>query len=84
MQREKPYSQTHKDLNKIAREEQKGKNNSMEIRSLNISDYDQIVVLWRLAELPYKPEGRDSKEAMQSQMKAYPDFFLGASRTTSS
>jgi ribosomal protein S18 acetylase RimI-like enzyme len=50
----------------------------MEIRSLTISDYDQIVALWQKAGLSYKPEGRDRKDTIRSQMAVNPDFFLGA------
>ena len=49
----------------------------MEIRRLTINDYEEIVDLWSRAELPFKPKGRDSREAMTVQMKANPDFFLG-------
>jgi ribosomal protein S18 acetylase RimI-like enzyme len=50
----------------------------MEIRRLVIADYDEIVKLWSIANLPYRPKGRDSIEAMVAEMKADPDFFLGA------
>ena len=50
----------------------------MKIRSLTMLDYDQIVALWKRSELPFKPSGRDRKEAVQAQMVANPDFFLGA------
>jgi len=50
----------------------------MEIRSLTISDYDQIVALWQKAGLSYRPEGRDRKDAVQAQMAVNPDFFIGA------
>jgi len=50
----------------------------MRICSLTISDYYQIVTLWQNAGLSYKPEGRDRKDAIQSQMAANPDFFIGA------
>jgi N-acetylglutamate synthase-like GNAT family acetyltransferase len=50
----------------------------MEIRRLTINDYKEMVDLWSKAELPFKPKGRDSREAMTVQMKANPDFFLGA------
>lgn len=50
----------------------------MEIRRLTIKDYEEIVKLWSKARLPFKPEGRDSKEAIAEQMKINPDFFLGA------
>jgi ribosomal protein S18 acetylase RimI-like enzyme len=50
----------------------------MEIRHLTITDYENIINLWSRAKLPFKPNGRDSKEAIRAQMKTNPDFFLGA------
>jgi ribosomal protein S18 acetylase RimI-like enzyme len=50
----------------------------MEIRKLTISNYEDIVKLWTRANLPYKQKGRDRKEAIAIEMKANPDFFLGA------
>ncbi|MGB9675715.1 MAG: GNAT family N-acetyltransferase [Candidatus Bathyarchaeales archaeon] len=50
----------------------------MEIRRLTIKDYEEIIKLWSKANLPYKPKGRDSKEAIAAQMRANPNFFLGA------
>lgn len=50
----------------------------MEIRRLTIADYDEIVKLWSTADLPFKPKGRDSREAIEAEMRANPDFFLGA------
>ena len=50
----------------------------MEIRKLTINDYEEIIKLWSNARLPYKPKGRDGKEAIVAQMKANPEFFLGA------
>lgn len=50
----------------------------MEIRKLTINDYEEIIKLWSRAKLPYKPKGRDSKEAIAAQMETNPNFFLGA------
>jgi len=50
----------------------------MEIRRLTAVDYYEIVKFWSIAQLPYKPRGRDSEQAMALEMKANPDFFLGA------
>lgn len=50
----------------------------MQVRKLTVKDYDNIIQLWRKASLPYKPEGRDNKSAMEFQMKKNPSFFLGA------
>lgn len=49
----------------------------MEIKQLTINDYEEIVKLWSRAGLPFKPKGRDSKEAIQKQMRENPEFFLG-------
>ncbi|MGD8505229.1 MAG: GNAT family N-acetyltransferase [Candidatus Bathyarchaeota archaeon] len=49
-----------------------------EIRTLTIEDYEAIVELWKHAGLPFKPRGRDSKHMIERQMKAFPDFFIGA------
>ncbi|MGQ9506490.1 MAG: GNAT family N-acetyltransferase [Candidatus Bathycorpusculaceae bacterium] len=50
----------------------------MEFRNLTINDYEDMIKLWTKAKLPFKPNGRDNKEAIAAQMKANPDFFLGA------
>jgi ribosomal protein S18 acetylase RimI-like enzyme len=50
----------------------------MEIRKLTIDQYEELVNLWRKAGLPFKPKGRDSKEAIARQINASPEFFLGA------
>jgi ribosomal protein S18 acetylase RimI-like enzyme len=51
---------------------------TMKIQRLTIANYNQIVALWKHAGLPFKPSGRDRKSAVQTQMAANPDFFLGA------
>jgi ribosomal protein S18 acetylase RimI-like enzyme len=50
----------------------------MEIRKLTESNYADMTRLWIKASLPFKPKGRDSKERIVAEMKASPDFFLGA------
>lgn len=49
----------------------------MNLRRLIIADYDQLVVLWERAGLPYRPQGRDSREAVAQQMKSGKVIFLG-------
>jgi GNAT superfamily N-acetyltransferase len=39
-----------------------------EIRELSIDDYDEIIRIWSIAGLPYKPKGRDSRELMKKEM----------------
>lgn len=48
------------------------------IRTLKIEDYGAIIGLWKRAGLPFKPKGRDSKQMMKEQMKAFPELFIGA------
>lgn len=43
-----------------------------------IRDYDRMVVLWKRAGLSFRPRGRDSKKMMEKQMRAFPEFFIGA------
>jgi len=50
----------------------------IEIRTLTIQDYDAMVELWKRAGLPSKPKGRDSRQMIEKQMKAFPEFFIGA------
>jgi ribosomal protein S18 acetylase RimI-like enzyme len=50
----------------------------MKIRILSADNCDEIANLWCRAGLHYQPEGRDSKRSLARQMKANPDFFLGA------
>jgi len=50
----------------------------LQIRRLTAADYDEIVNLWSISNLPYKPKGRDGREAIAAEMKLSPDFFLGA------
>lgn len=49
-----------------------------EIRTLRIRDYEAMVRLWKRAGLPFKPRGRDSKRSVERQMRALPEFFIGA------
>jgi len=50
----------------------------MEIRKLTPADYNELVSLWSRANLPFKPRGRDCRQAIAAQINASPDFFLGA------
>jgi len=43
-----------------------------------MTDYDRMVKLWEDAGLPTRPKGRDSKASIEAQMKAHPEFFVGA------
>ncbi len=48
------------------------------IRELTIKDYNRMIEIWENARLPYKPDGRDSRESIKKQMEEFGDLFLGA------
>jgi len=50
----------------------------VEIRKLTLKNYDELIKLWSKAKLSYRPRVRDSRNAIVAQMKANPDYFLGA------
>jgi len=50
----------------------------MKIRELCAEDYNVVVDIWRRAGLPYRPEGRDSKERFQIEIQQDTAEFLGA------
>ncbi len=37
-----------------------------------------MVNLWKEADLPIRPRGRDSKASIEAQMRMCPEFFIGA------
>lgn len=49
----------------------------MNLRQLTIADYDRLLALWEKAGLPYRPKGRDSREAIAQQMESEKVIFLG-------
>lgn len=50
---------------------------AVEIRQLSIDDYDDIIRVWGVAGLPYKPLGRDSREMMAKEMALAVCAFYG-------
>jgi len=48
------------------------------IRPFRMSDYDRVIELWREAELPYRPQGRDSRERIEEETKRGRSIFLVA------
>jgi ribosomal protein S18 acetylase RimI-like enzyme len=47
------------------------------IRPLEISDYENIIRLWQICGLPYRPNGRDSFEAMKKEFRRSETCFFG-------
>jgi ribosomal protein S18 acetylase RimI-like enzyme len=48
----------------------------MEIRELRIEDYERLVSLWRDAGLPFRPRGRDRREAIERELSGAGAIFL--------
>ncbi len=42
---------------------------NLKIRDFKIEEYDILIELWKKAELPYRPLGRDSKENISKQIE---------------
>lgn len=50
---------------------------SFNIRQLEPADYDDVIMLWADAGLPFKPRGRDSRTQLTHEMKRDDSFFVG-------
>jgi ribosomal protein S18 acetylase RimI-like enzyme len=48
------------------------------LRELSAEDYDALVRLWEEGGLPYKPRGRDTREAFTAQLPEPTSIYLGA------
>lgn len=48
----------------------------MNFRICTIEDYDLLVSLWEQSGLPYKPEGRDSRESISKEMQSSTGSFV--------
>ena len=50
---------------------------ALEIKILTSSDYDDIIKVWAISGLPYKPKGRDSYELLTKEMMNPECAFFG-------
>ncbi|UCD92913.1 MAG: GNAT family N-acetyltransferase [Methanobacteriota archaeon] len=50
----------------------------MEIRQLQIDDFEMMNKVWEDSGLSYRPEGRDGKDEIERQISEFGDLFLGA------
>ncbi len=50
----------------------------MRYETPDISEYERILELWDECDLPYKPEGRDTRENIEKEIKRQPEYWLGA------
>lgn len=57
---------------------QKEKNPAVTIRTMRLSDYNSVFRLWKQGDIPYRPQGRDSKKNITKQLKQPTSYFLVA------
>jgi ribosomal protein S18 acetylase RimI-like enzyme len=43
-------------------------NNKFIIREIHVSEFDSLINIWTKASLPFKPEGRDTKDNIRKQL----------------
>jgi ribosomal protein S18 acetylase RimI-like enzyme len=46
------------------------------VREFRIEDYDQVISLWRACTLPFRPNGRDSKQRIAKEIEKPMALFL--------
>jgi N-acetylglutamate synthase len=46
------------------------------LRDFRMGDYDQVIELWRICGLPFRPNGRDSKERIAMEIEKPMALFL--------
>jgi len=51
---------------------------TVELKTPGIEEYEDIIELWNEAGLPYKPEGRDTRENIESELEEQPEYWIGA------
>ena len=55
-----------------------GMDDEFQIMPFSIDDFDEMIGVWVLASLSYKPLGRDTRDSIGAQMKEDPGMFLCA------
>jgi len=55
-----------------------GGNKRIIIRPLRERELDDMVRLWKVAGLSYKPRGRDRMALLEAQRRRHPELFIGA------
>jgi len=48
------------------------------IRKMRIKDYEPLITLWKVGNLPYRPQGRDSKQHIQQQLRQRTSLYYVA------
>ena len=50
----------------------------MELRTPGIEEYDEILELWDRCDITYRPDGRDSREHVASELNESPEYWIAA------
>ena len=48
------------------------------IRKMRIKDYEPLIALWKKGNLPYRPQGRDSKQHIRQQLRQRTSLYYVA------
>ncbi len=48
------------------------------IRKMMLKDYDSVISLWKQGDIPYRPQGRDSKEDIRRQLRQATSLYYVA------
>lgn len=47
-------------------------------RKMDLKDYDSVITLWKTGNIPYRPQGRDSRKNIKEQLQQPNCYFLVA------
>lgn len=56
----------------------KKQNLELKVRKMTLKDYDSVIALWKEGNVPYRPQGRDSKKNIIEQIQQLNCYFLVA------
>jgi ribosomal protein S18 acetylase RimI-like enzyme len=59
-------------------EPMKKQNLEMIVRKMTLKDYDSVITLWKEGDIPYRPQGRDSRKNITGQLQQPNCYFLVA------
>jgi len=48
------------------------------LRKMTLKDYDSVIALWKEGNIPYRPQGRDSRKNITAQLRQSNCYFLVA------
>jgi ribosomal protein S18 acetylase RimI-like enzyme len=60
----------------ISMKQREGNKIAVIIRKMTMKDYDSLIELWKKGNIPYRPQGRDSKKNIRWQLQQPNCFYL--------